>query len=424
MYRRWPLRPLAELADFVSGGTPSKSVDRFWNGSIPWVTVKDMKTMRLGGTANTLTERGAKQVRTVPTGSVLVLVRGMGLFRDLPVVHCDRPMSFNQDIKGLVPKDDVHSEYLAFAITSRKRAILRHVESAGHGTGRLDVDLLKSTSIPIPPLQVQQQIVRMLRTWEGAIEKATRLVAIQKRQKRALMQELLVGTGSQTSRRYGPWRSVRLGQLAKVIVSSVDKRTISTEQAVKLCNYKDVYDNHSITPTMGLQMATATVAETERFHLEVGDVLVTKDSEDPNDIAVPAIVEETSPDLICGYHLAIIRPGQNVDGWYLKHWFDLPQTRYYFACHANGATRFGLTVSSIDGAIVRIPRLRRQRKLASIISLWDAAIRAASRRASDLGRQQEELARMLIGGTSVRSGAGGSVAPPRRHRSGECGSHG
>lgn len=56
--------------------------------------------------------------------------------------------------------------------------------------------------------------------------------------------------------------------------------------------------------------ATATNEEVERFRLQLEDVLITKDSEDWNDIGVPALVEYAATDLVCGYHLAILRPRQ------------------------------------------------------------------------------------------------------------------
>ncbi|PYY20482.1 MAG: restriction endonuclease subunit S, partial [Acidobacteria bacterium] len=69
-----------------------------------------------------------------------------------------------------------------------------------------------------------------------------------------------------------------------------------------------MYYNESIRPDIELMQTTATPEEIQRFGLKINDILITKDSEEWNDIAVPALVVETAPDLVCGYHLAIIRP--------------------------------------------------------------------------------------------------------------------
>lgn len=208
----WKSVSLSELATFYSGGTPNKERASYWGGPIPWVTVKDMKAMRLNGVGESLTKEGANTVRIVPEGTILVLVRGMGLFKDLPVVLCDRPVTFNQDIKALVAKGDIDSEYLAFALVARKSDILRHVDSAGHGTGRLDTDLLKSTPLPVPPLPEQRKIAEILRTWDLGVEKLEALRAANLRRRIWMRSHLFTGR-ARLPGFSGEWREVALGEV-------------------------------------------------------------------------------------------------------------------------------------------------------------------------------------------------------------------
>lgn len=208
----WKSVPLSELATFYSGGTPNKERASYWGGPIPWVTVKDMKAMRLNGVGESLTKEGADTVRIVPEGTILVLVRGMGLFKDLPVVLCDRPVTFNQDIKALVAKGDIDSEYLAFALVARKSDILRHVDSAGHGTGRLDTDLLKSTPLPVPPLPEQRKIAEILRTWDLGLENLEALRAANLRRRIWMRSHLFTGR-ARLPGFSGEWREVALGEV-------------------------------------------------------------------------------------------------------------------------------------------------------------------------------------------------------------------
>ena len=192
--------PLSELADFYSGGTPRKDHASFWGGDIPWVTVKNMKSIRLREITRGVTASGAATVRLVPAGAVLVLVRGMGLFKDLPVTFCHRPVTFNQDIKALVTRKGIDGEFLAYALTARKSEILRHVDSAGHGTGRLDTDLLKDTLLLLPPLPEQHKIVKILRAWDEAIEKLEVLKAAKERCRNWLCSHL-ISLGAQNAPR-------------------------------------------------------------------------------------------------------------------------------------------------------------------------------------------------------------------------------
>ncbi len=95
-----------------------------------------------------------------------------------------------------------------------------------------------------------------------------------------------------------------LKRIASVRVSDVDKKSVEGEPPVRLCNYTDVYYRDEIEPGQAFMVATASPEQIAAFRLQPGDVIITKDSETADDIAVPAYVRATASDLICGYHLA------------------------------------------------------------------------------------------------------------------------
>jgi len=103
------------------------------------------------------------------------------------------------------------------------------------------------------------------------------------------------------------WPTKKLRDLAEIRVSNVDKIVHASEKPVKLCNYMDVYSNEYVTSSLPFMEASATAAELERFGLNKGDVIITKDSETPDDIGIPTVVVEKIDGLVCGYHLALIR---------------------------------------------------------------------------------------------------------------------
>ena len=108
------------------------------------------------------------------------------------------------------------------------------------------------------------------------------------------------------------WEVRRLRTMVEMRVSNVDKHTKEEELPVRLCNYLDVYKNDRITQRLPFMVATATWDELENFRLNRNDVVITKDSEAWDDIGVPALVTEPSEDLVSGYHLAILRPREDV----------------------------------------------------------------------------------------------------------------
>jgi type I restriction enzyme S subunit len=164
------------------------------------------------------------------------------------------------------------------------------------------------------------------------------------------------------------WEAKRLKSAATYWVSNVDKVSAENEMPVRLCNYTDVYYHDHIQPNMGSMETTATPEEIRRFGLKVGDVIITKDSEEWSDIAVPALVVESAPDLVCGYHLAIVRPRDSVLlGSYLLRAFQACAVNQQFQVAATGVTRYGLPKSSIGEAWLPLPALAEQRAIADFL---------------------------------------------------------
>ena len=168
---------------------------------------------------------------------------------------------------------------------------------------------------------------------------------------------------------------MRLRLISKILTSNVDKKVDQNETSVPLCNYVDVYKNNSIFAHMGFSTGSVSASELKKFKLLSNDVVITKDSETAEDIAIPAIVRSTLPDLVCGYHLSIIRGKKNwVDGRYL-YWSILSKSvKEQFSISANGVTRFGLTIGSIGNIRIPLPDLPTQSAIADFLDRETARI--------------------------------------------------
>ena len=138
----------------------------------------------------------------------------------------------------------------------------------------------------------------------------------------------------------------------------------------------DVYYNDRITPDLDFMAATATPEQLRRFSLRAGDVLITKDSESRTDIAVAAVVATDLPDVLCGYHLALVRPGLDCDGTFLARAFSAVGPRDQFEVAANGITRFGLGGDAIRTAYSRPRPAGEQRAIAAFLDRETARIDA------------------------------------------------
>lgn len=173
------------------------------------------------------------------------------------------------------------------------------------------------------------------------------------------------------------WQIRRLKTLASIQLSNVDKKSMDVEEPVRLCNYTDVYYHDRITADMDFMQATATHDQVRRFSLRANDVLITKDSESWTDIAVPSVVTEDLSDVLCGYHLAQIRPDDGeLDGTFLSRAISAIGPRDQFQVAANGITRFGIGRDVIATAVLAVPPIDEQRRIAAFLDRQTARIDA------------------------------------------------
>lgn len=164
------------------------------------------------------------------------------------------------------------------------------------------------------------------------------------------------------------WTVQPLRSVADYAVSNVDKNLSDEEIPVRLCNYTDVYNNEMIHLAMDFMAGTASEAEIEKFRLFVDDVVITKDSESWDDIAVPALVTETADDLVCGYHLAMIRPHrEKLIGAFLLRCLQSKTLRIQLELAANGITRFGIPKNAIGSMALPVPPTSVQQAIAQFL---------------------------------------------------------
>ena len=193
------------------------------------------------------------------------------------------------------------------------------------------------------------------------------------------------------------WDVKRQRNIADMRVSNVDKLSIDGEIPVRLCNYVDVYKNDFITDKIPFMRATASTTEIDRFRLRLGDVIVTKDSESWDDIGVPALVRYAAPDLVCGYHLAVLRPrDQVILGDYLFRAIQSQGVASQYFVAANGVTRFGLSQDAIKSVVIPVPPLEEQRKITHYLDYADRRIKRYIRAKQKLIKLLEEQKQAII----------------------------
>ena len=196
----WVEKRLDDVCTFSSGGTPSKSNSSYWSGKIPWISGRDMKSTRLSDSLLHISKSAVDEssTRMAAAGTLLILVRGMGLAHGAQIAELIVPCAFNQDIRGIHAEPSLIPRYLLFALRDGINSSATVLSNAAHGTLKIDSNELYSVMIPVPPRECQQKIVE---TIDALVEETQRLARLYERKlallaalKKSLLHQAFSGT--------------------------------------------------------------------------------------------------------------------------------------------------------------------------------------------------------------------------------------
>jgi type I restriction enzyme, S subunit len=295
----WSIESLGGAGRWLSGGTPSMPNDTFWGGEIPWVSAKDMKVPRLRDSKLHVTQSAiGNGTRVAPLGSILIVVRGMILAHTLPVAEAERPIAFNQDIKALVPREGIHSEFLTLWLQANSSLILPLCSESTHGTKRLPSADLFAVKFPLPKKGEQRAIAGALGDVDALLAGLDRLIAKKRDLKHAAMQQLLTGQTRLPGFRdeweissVGAEFEVELGKMLDAEKNSGSPRPFLGNRSVQW-GLIDVSD---------IGLIRLMPSELERYRLRGGDLLVCEGGE----VGRAAIWRDELPE--CYYQKALHR---------------------------------------------------------------------------------------------------------------------
>jgi type I restriction enzyme S subunit len=167
----WQMEPVSELVAMRGGGTPSKRRRDYWDGTVPWVSPKDMTHFEIDDAQDHISDAaiGESAAFLAPPQSVLIVVRSGILARRFPIAINAVPAAINQDMKALIPRERILTRYLAYALRGKDSEILRRVKR-GTTVHSLSADSIASLQIPLPSVAVQQRIAARLDRVQRALD--------------------------------------------------------------------------------------------------------------------------------------------------------------------------------------------------------------------------------------------------------------
>jgi type I restriction enzyme S subunit len=364
MRNGWPTKTLGDVCQFRGGGTPSKAVERYWRGDIPWVSPKDMKFDVVTDSIDHISQEAIDGSATslIPKDAVLMVVRSGILARTVPLAITGRALTINQDLKALCPIKGVDARFLYHLLDSRMDALLSMV-SRGATVHRLTTDDVRAIDFVLPPLAEQQRIVGLLDEAFEGIATAKAHAEKNLRNARALFESHLQSVFTQ---RDPGWveKGKPLADLCELIVDCEHKTAPTQEEGFPSIRTPNIGKGKLLLDGVNRVSEQTYKAWTRREEPLAGDLILAREAPAGNVAVIP---EDTK--LCLGQRTVLIRPRADIFiPSFLAFLLLEPRMQEKLLAHSRGATVQHVNMKDIRALDVgAIPSLGVQRDLAANI---------------------------------------------------------
>lgn len=190
---KWETKRIGEFTDCTAGGTPSTRIAQYWGGPIRWMNSGELNLKKVFEVDGRITERGLRESSTtlVPARCVLIGLAGQGKTRGTVAMNMVE-LCTNQSIAAIFPNTSFIAEYLYYNLDSRYDE-LRGMSTGDGGRGGLNLRIIRSVTVPFPPIDEQEAIATVLANMDAEIEALERRREKSRQIKQGMMQQLLTG---------------------------------------------------------------------------------------------------------------------------------------------------------------------------------------------------------------------------------------
>jgi type I restriction enzyme S subunit len=343
---------------------------RYWDGDIPWVSPKDVKSEVVADSLDHISIEAIENSATslIPPGSILVVVRSGILARIVPLAITGRELTINQDLKALVPDARVDSRYLYYFLQEKMDFLLSRV-TRGATVHRISTGDIKSLQIDIPPITEQQRIVAILdQAFEG-IATAKANAERNLRNAKGVFDSYLQAV---FSCRNENWKEIRLGDIVTRLTNGYvgPTRNIYQESGIPYLLARHV-KNDVLAFDGKTFVSDAFNQKNKKSILKAGDVLLVQSGH----IGHSAVVTPEHQGHNCHAMIVITPVNAMVSGDFLSLYFNSPEMRRRFDSIRSGSTVPHLTCGEVRELTIPVPDLATQRGVVARASALQAEVR-------------------------------------------------
>ncbi len=331
------------------------------------------------------------------SGDLLIVNIGAGNVGDCAYVDVDFEFSM-KNVALLKPNPNVINKLFLYQYYQSIKDKVVHITKTGGAQPFLSIKDLKRLKIVIPPLVEQEKISRILSTWDQAIEVTEKLIISNRKQKKALMQQLLTGK----KRLLGfsdEWEIRMLGDLGEIKSAGVDKKIIDGEKFVRLLNFTDVFRRNFIYSCELNHWVTAPEKKVFECNVEFGDIFFTPSSETRNDAAISAVAAEKVKECCYSYHVVRFRMTQKWDLNYKAFAFSVDGFRRQAYRLADGSgQRYVISQGNFRKMLVTFPQYREQVEIGKVLKAAEEKIEILQKNLDALKQEKKALMQQLLTG--------------------------
>ena len=398
----WELKKLNDFGDVISGGTPSTSVNEYWDGDIAWCTPSDITSTKgkyIYKTGRNITNKGLKNssATVLPINSILLCTRATIGELKLSGV----PMATNQGFKNLWSNNSGDVNYLYYLLQTKKKDMIEL--SIGSTFLEISKKALCSILLQTPSLFEQKCIAEALSDVDDMISSLEKLIAKKKAVKQGAMQELLTGK-KRLPGFSGEWQESTLGALCYLITKQTG------------------FDyTNEIKPSLVDINSSNTLPFVQNKDFEGKNVNVKTDYYIPYDIAIKyprILLDETCLLISLSGRIGNVGLYENSNGlafiggavgicrfkdeqnseWCMLYLQSSAGQKQIFECQKSGA-QHNLTVEDVRKLVIKLPSsLEEQAAIASILSDMDNEIKTLEQKLDKTRQIKQGMMQQLLTG--------------------------
>ena len=387
----WEVQRIGDLATVRSGGTPSREIQAYWNGDIPWITTSQIDFNTISEADQFITEDGLKNsaAKLLPAGTLLMALYGQGKTRG-KVGVLDFEAATNQACASINLHGNVSREFLLHFLTSRYEAI-RNSSNSG-GQENLSGQIVKDIPVAIPPIPEQRAIAAALSDVDALLAKLDEFIAKKRDLKQAAMQQLLTGQ-TRLPGFSGEWEVKRLGDiLSRMANGAVYKPTNSFGlQITRIETIANGTIDYSRTGT------AEESPELERYKIIPGDILFSHINS-LDHIGKVAIFNGEQA-LFHGMNLLLLRTNRDAHSHFLYFWFtSLSARRQTRNLAKQAVSQASINTKELKALEIRLPPLLEQTAIATVLSDMDTELAALEARRDKTRALKQGMMQELLTG--------------------------